>query len=172
VEQLGCARRPVKAEVAGSNPVGTAPGPEAPRPRPHGQVAQSVERAAENRKVGGSIPSLPTPFVLVSALRLQHPRGVALGFRHSSARAPSSPQGKEDHPIDGIFCNDCGAKLDEAPTLLPEQRPPCPRCGSLARRFEQTVRSNILPMPGVPPSTVERVIGVDAVVRPRRSRRL
>jgi hypothetical protein len=25
-----------------------------------GQVAQSVERAAENRKVGGSIPSLPT----------------------------------------------------------------------------------------------------------------
>ena len=58
VEQLGCARRPVKAEVAGSNPVGTArPGPQAPVP---GQVAQSVERAAENRKVGGSIPSLPT----------------------------------------------------------------------------------------------------------------
>jgi hypothetical protein len=28
-----------------------------------GQVAQSVERAAENRKVGGSIPSLPTRFV-------------------------------------------------------------------------------------------------------------
>jgi hypothetical protein len=33
---------------------------------PPGQVAQSVERAAENRKVGGSIPSLPTTFPLVS----------------------------------------------------------------------------------------------------------
>src|SRR6266540_6798753 len=31
-------------------------------PVPRGQVAQSVERAAENRKVGGSIPSLPTTF--------------------------------------------------------------------------------------------------------------
>jgi hypothetical protein len=41
--------------------------------------------------------------------------------------------------LDGIFCNNCGAKLDEAPTLLPDQRPPCPRCGSLARRFEQTL---------------------------------
>jgi hypothetical protein len=41
--------------------------------------------------------------------------------------------------LDGIFCNNCGAKLDEAPTLLPDQRPPCPRCGSLARRFEKTI---------------------------------
>jgi hypothetical protein len=41
--------------------------------------------------------------------------------------------------LDGIFCNNCGAKLDEAPTLLPDQRPPCPWCGSLARRFEQTI---------------------------------
>jgi hypothetical protein len=41
--------------------------------------------------------------------------------------------------LDGIFCNNCGAKLDEAPTLLPDQRPPCPQCGSLARRFEQTI---------------------------------
>jgi hypothetical protein len=41
--------------------------------------------------------------------------------------------------MDAIFCNDCGARLDEAPTLLPAQRPPCPSCGSLARRFEITV---------------------------------
>jgi hypothetical protein len=73
VEQLGCARRPVKAEVAGSNPVGTA------RTGPMhllspGQVAQSVERAAENRKVGGSIPSLPTTFPLVSGLGACLPR--------------------------------------------------------------------------------------------------
>ena len=62
VEQLGCARRPVKAEVAGSNPVGTALADRRPLAASgaRGQVAQSVERAAENRKVGGSIPSLPT----------------------------------------------------------------------------------------------------------------
>jgi hypothetical protein len=45
--------------------------------------------------------------------------------------------------LDGIFCNNCGTQLDEASTLLPEQRPPCPRCGSLARRFEQTLTSSI-----------------------------
>ena len=44
---------------------------------------------------------------------------------------------------DGIFCNDCGAELDEAPTLLPDQRPPCPRCGSLARWFEQDITEQI-----------------------------
>jgi hypothetical protein len=42
-----------------------------------------------------------------------------------------------------IFCNGCGALLEEAPTLLPDQRPPCPRCGSLARRFEQEVTDQI-----------------------------
>jgi hypothetical protein len=41
--------------------------------------------------------------------------------------------------MDGIYCDDCGAGLDEAPTLIPDQRPPCPRCGSLARRFEQDI---------------------------------
>jgi hypothetical protein len=41
--------------------------------------------------------------------------------------------------LEGIFCNNCGAKLDEAPTLLPDQRPPCPTCGSVARRFEKRV---------------------------------
>lgn len=45
--------------------------------------------------------------------------------------------------MDGIYCNACGAKLDEAPTLLPDQRPPCPRCGSLARRFEQAITDQI-----------------------------
>jgi hypothetical protein len=45
--------------------------------------------------------------------------------------------------MDGIYCNACGAKLDEAPTLLPDQRPPCPRCGSLARRFEQEVTNTV-----------------------------
>jgi hypothetical protein len=73
VEQLGCARRPVKAEVAGSNPVGTAPDRRQPAPGSPGQVAQSVERAAENRKVGGSIPSLPTRFAQLSGLAAETP---------------------------------------------------------------------------------------------------
>jgi hypothetical protein len=38
-----------------------------------GQVAQSVERAAENRKVGGSIPSLPTTTAQLSELPVQAP---------------------------------------------------------------------------------------------------
>jgi hypothetical protein len=50
-----------------------------------------------------------------------------------------------------------------SPTLLPDRRPPCSRCGSLARRITRTVTSNILGMSGVPPATVERIIGVDAV---------
>jgi hypothetical protein len=45
--------------------------------------------------------------------------------------------------MDGTLCNTCGAKLEEAPTLLPDQRPPCPRCGSLARRFEQDITEQI-----------------------------
>jgi hypothetical protein len=31
--------------------------------------------------------------------------------------------------MDAIFCNNCGAELDEAPTLLPDRRPPCSRTG-------------------------------------------
>jgi cytoskeletal protein RodZ len=45
--------------------------------------------------------------------------------------------------MSGIHCNNCGAELDEAPTLLPDRRPPCPRCGSLARRFEQEVTNTV-----------------------------
>jgi hypothetical protein len=45
--------------------------------------------------------------------------------------------------MDAIYCNNCGAELDEAPTLLPDQRPPCPRCSSLARRFEKTLTGSV-----------------------------
>jgi hypothetical protein len=55
------ARHPVKVEAAGSNPVRTAPETGSlSRPGRPGQVAQSVERPPEKRKVGGSIPPLPT----------------------------------------------------------------------------------------------------------------
>jgi hypothetical protein len=36
-------------------------------------------------------------------------------------------------------CKTCRELLDESPSLLPEQRLPCPNCGSLARHFEGTV---------------------------------
>jgi hypothetical protein len=56
---------------------------------------------------------------------------------------PLDPKARRVTLMDGIYCNACGAKLDEAPTLLPDQRPPCPRCGSLARRFEQEVTNTV-----------------------------
>jgi len=46
--------------------------------------------------------------------------------------------------MDGIYCNECGMGLDESPTLLPDRRPPCPRCGSLARRFEQEITDTVV----------------------------
>jgi hypothetical protein len=46
--------------------------------------------------------------------------------------------------MNGIYCANCGVDLGEAPTLLPDQRPPCPRCGSLARRFEREVTDQIV----------------------------
>jgi len=69
-----------------------------PRPRSRGQVAQSVERAAENRKVGGSIPSLPTTSALV---RRPAPRATsATGKGSSSAfRHQSKPFGQLAHPL-------------------------------------------------------------------------
>src|SRR4029453_6341265 len=114
VEQLGCARRPVKAEVAGSNPVGTARTGTSCLLSP-GQVAQSVERAAENRKVGGSIPSLPTTSGLLRPSRASVPLGVlapgsaivlpstptaATKGRRSQSRSAGLPQ--PDRMGDGI----------------------------------------------------------------------
>jgi single-stranded DNA-binding protein len=64
-----------------------------PAPVP-GQVAQSVERAAENRKVGGSIPSLPTRFGLVRlSLTSASPRLLLpdSGILPSLPLAPAQP---------------------------------------------------------------------------------
>jgi hypothetical protein len=69
--------------------------------------------------------------------------------------------------MDGIYCADCGAKQDEAPTLLSDQRPPCPRCGSLARRFEPDITEHITLSDsgtGTDTFTVTRTVGLDAVV--------
>jgi hypothetical protein len=69
--------------------------------------------------------------------------------------------------LDGIYCHNCGAKVDEVPTLLPDQRPPCPRCGSLARRFEQDITDPIALSDsgsGTDAITVTRTVGLDARV--------
>jgi hypothetical protein len=69
--------------------------------------------------------------------------------------------------MDAVFCNGCGAKLEEPPTLLPDQRLPCPTCGSLARRFEQDVTDQITLSDsgtGTDTITVTRTVGFDAVV--------
>jgi hypothetical protein len=55
-----------------------------------GQVAQSVERAAENRKVGGSIPSLPTTSAQVSELLARTPPLDELAIATSLRRSPDS----------------------------------------------------------------------------------
>jgi hypothetical protein len=34
-----------------------------------------------------------------------------------------------------VTCADCGLTLDESPHIKPEDRAPCPRCGSLGRKF-------------------------------------
>jgi hypothetical protein len=74
--------------------------------------------------------------------------------------------------LEGIFCNNCGAKLDEAPTLLPDQRPPCPTCGSVARRFEKRVSiSQAVETDSARPITPlkSRTIG-SAIIAPRAVR--
>lgn len=38
-----------------------------------------------------------------------------------------------------------GHELDEAPDLLPEERPPCPKCGSRDRRFEVKLGGSVRP---------------------------
>jgi len=38
-----------------------------------------------------------------------------------------------------VACGRCGVSLDEDASLLPEQRPPCPACGSIARSFYKAI---------------------------------
>ncbi len=76
------ARRPVKPEVAGSNPVRSATSVR----RGGGRVAQLVERAPEKREVRGSIPRPTTKKFLVRGLRLSP------AHHDGTSRAPYVPQ--------------------------------------------------------------------------------
>ena len=42
-----------------------------------------------------------------------------------------------------VACNDCGAALEESPSLPANERTACPRCGSLGRTFSVTLEGGI-----------------------------
>jgi restriction system protein len=43
-----------------------------------------------------------------------------------------------------VACGQCNAALDERSDLRPDQRPPCPHCGSMARAFSVTASGGIV----------------------------
>lgn len=42
-----------------------------------------------------------------------------------------------------VTCQDCGQELDEPSHLSPDEREPCPNCGSRARKFEVRIESRV-----------------------------
>ena len=91
-------RRPVKPEVAGSNPVVPAK-PRASALGSGGQVAQSVERRSEKPEVDGSTPSLTTienPFIGRGFLMSDHEfHNVVSGLRTRIGRVLLGKDGIE-----------------------------------------------------------------------------
>lgn len=45
--------------------------------------------------------------------------------------------------MEGIACTECGAPLDEPPSLPTDQRKPCPNCGSMARTINVSVHETV-----------------------------
>lgn len=45
--------------------------------------------------------------------------------------------------MEGIACTECGAPLDESPSLPTDQREPCPNCGSMARTIHVSVHETL-----------------------------
>jgi hypothetical protein len=54
-----------------------------------------------------------------------------LGISHMCASATS------------VLCGSCGQQLEESPQLLPEQRTPCPTCGSTTRNFNVEIHETV-----------------------------
>lgn len=44
---------------------------------------------------------------------------------------------------DGVWCGQCGASLEETAELRPEQRLPCPSCGSSKRRIAVSLTTSV-----------------------------
>jgi hypothetical protein len=102
-----------------------------------------VPHPAENRKVGGSIPSLPTRLAQVSGLPAGAPPLVEPPdsgiFRHGLWL----PEARRIAPWSALTAT-AGPNWTRPSTLLPDQRPPCSRCGSLARRFEWEITDTVV----------------------------
>lgn len=50
------------------------------------------------------------------------------------------------------FCNQCGQPLaDDPPGVAPENRAPCPNCGSRSRRYEMHAESGVFAVTGADP---------------------
>ena len=75
-------------------------------------------------------------------------------------------------PVDNIsvLCGKCKLALKEDPHIQPDQRIPCPSCGSTARIFQVTIHDSIVMKsklgmkakhPGVKKPFIEEIIGDD-----------
>jgi len=58
---------------------------------------------------------------------------------------------------DGIFCPNCGRQLHEPYNIAPEDRPPCPHCGSTAREYRVYFGGSVTPTGAVTPVWNEAV---------------
>jgi hypothetical protein len=120
-----------------------------PRPRSRGQVAQSVERAAENRKVGGSIPSLPTTSALVRKA------GPAGNLHRRQRAALQRFTTKASHSGNWLIPSSSTPQSRSPASSTPLRTPATGRCRNPTRLVS-------------PPSTDPRATGPPA--RPRISR--
>lgn len=48
-----------------------------------------------------------------------------------------------------VYCGNCGRKLDEGRSVMPEDRTPCPDCGSVARRFDVELGAQVVMLPTI-----------------------
>jgi hypothetical protein len=96
------------------------------------------------------------PLVLVSGVVVHHDMQL-------SARVGLGDQLEEGQELAVAVAGMAGV----GHPLLPDQRPPCPRCGSVARRFDQEITNQITLSDsgtGTDTFTVTRTVGLDAVV--------
>lgn len=48
-----------------------------------------------------------------------------------------------------VYCGNCGRKLDEGRSVMPEDRTRCPDCGSAARRFDVELGAQVVKVPTI-----------------------
>jgi DNA-directed RNA polymerase subunit RPC12/RpoP len=60
-------------------------------------------------------------------------------------------------------CGECGAELEESPSLPTEERTPCPTCGSITRAIQVSISESV---------TIREKLGMKGSTRARRSHSL